>query len=109
MCSSDLQTYQHTARFLNAEREEIALVENATIAWNLAFSSLPLQKGDVVLTTKTEYGSNFINYLKAKEEKGIEIELIPTDAEGSVDLAALEAQLRPAVRLLAIKIGRAHV
>ncbi|MEL6636834.1 MAG: aminotransferase class V-fold PLP-dependent enzyme [Bacteroidota bacterium] len=96
------QTYQHTARFLNAEREEIALVENATIAWNLAFSSLPLQKGDVVLTTKTEYGSNFINYLKAKEEKGIEIELIPTDAEGSVDLAALEAQLRPAVRLLAI-------
>ncbi len=96
------QTYHNIARFINAERQEIALVENATIAWNLAFTALPLQKGDIILTTKTEYGSNFINYLKAKEDKGVEIKLIPTDAMGSIDLEALEAMITPAVRLLAI-------
>ena len=96
------QTYQNIASLINCEPEEVALVENATVAWNMAFSSIEFRKGDVILTSEVEYGSNFVNYLKAKKEKGVIVQVIPPDANGAVDVEALEAMISPAVRLISI-------
>lgn len=96
------EVYQHIARFIHCSPTEIALTENATVSFNLAFSSIPFQAGDIILTTEVEYGSNFINYLKAKKEKGVEIQLIPTDEAGGVDPAALAQLINDRVKLISI-------
>src|SRR6266536_2567047 len=46
--------YDAVARLVGARREEIALVENATRAWDMVFYSLPLEPGDRILTATAE-------------------------------------------------------
>lgn len=82
--------YAAIGRLINARPDEIAVIENATRAWDMAFYSLPLQPGDVVLTSTTEYAGNYIPYLQLKQRRGIEIRIIPNDEHGQVSLSALE-------------------
>ena len=49
--------YRNTANLLNANPGEIAYLENATHAWDMAFYGLPLKHGDRVLTHGSEYAS----------------------------------------------------
>ncbi|WP_457265909.1 aminotransferase class V-fold PLP-dependent enzyme [Pseudomonas sp. P5_C3] len=85
--------YGAIARLINAQLDEIAVIENATRAWDMAFYSLPLQPGDVVLTSTTEYAGNYIPYLQLKQQCGIEIRVIPNDEHGQVSLSALKDML----------------
>jgi selenocysteine lyase/cysteine desulfurase len=50
-------TYAEVAALVGSSPDEIALVENATFAWQQAFWSLGLQPGDRVLTANAEYAS----------------------------------------------------
>ena len=95
--------YPTLGRLLNAGGDEIAFVENATRAWDMAFYSIPFQAGDVILTAEAEYASNYIAYLQMNRLKGVEVEAIPSDGNGQLDLAALEKRLaRGGVRLVSI-------
>ncbi len=94
--------YDSIARLLNCSREEIALVENATVGWCLAFYAVDLQPGDRVLTTEAEYSSNYINYLKVARDKDVVIDVVPSDAGGQLDVAALERMIDGKVKLIAI-------
>jgi selenocysteine lyase/cysteine desulfurase len=97
-----IEVYPLVAQLLNGKKENIALLENATIAWNTAFWSIPFQKNDVILTTYQEYASNYINYLMAVERYGVKIELIPETESGEVDLGALSHHLHKKVKLVSI-------
>lgn len=95
--------YTSIGRLINALPEEIAVVENATRAWDMAFYSLPLKAGDVVLTSASEYAGNYIPYLQLKQQRGIEIRVIPNDEHGQVSLAALQVMLdAPRVALVSL-------
>lgn len=94
--------YGSVARLLNCAREEVALVENATVAWQLAFHSLGLGPGDGVLTATAEYASNYIAFLQAKRCRGIEVAAVPNDADGALDVAALERMIDARTKLIAI-------
>lgn len=82
--------YTSIATLIGASPDEIAIVDNATAAWHLAFESVPLKQGDVILTAEAEYATNFIMYLKAAREHGVEIRVIPSDEAGQLDVAALK-------------------
>jgi len=99
------QVYRSIAGLINAQPEEIAVVENATRAWDMAFYSLPLAPGDVILTSTTEYAGNYIPYLQLKKQRGIEIRIIPNDEHGQVCLNALQRLLRdPRVALVSLPV-----
>ena len=94
--------YTASARFLNAHSDEIAFVENATRAWDMAFYALPLGPGDCVLTSHAEYGSNMIAYLHRARQTGAEVAVIPADDTGTLDLDALIGMIDDRVKLISI-------
>lgn len=94
--------YQAGAELLNCRFDEIAVVENATRAWDMVFYSLPFKPGDRVLTSASEYCSNYIAYLQLKRKNGISIEIIPDDENGQVSVKALENLIDDQVKLISI-------
>lgn len=86
-------SYDAIAALLNCRREEIAVVENATVAWDMAFYGLPMGQGDVVLTAVSEYASNYIAYLQRAKRDGIDVRIIPNDKYGRTDPAALAGMI----------------
>lgn len=96
------QIYSSVAELLNCSTAEIALVENATIAWMSAFYSIGLSAGDKILTAEAEYASNYLAYLQLRDQKGVQIEIIPSNAQGEVCLKKLEAMIDEKVKLISI-------
>ncbi|HWA47424.1 MAG TPA: aminotransferase class V-fold PLP-dependent enzyme [Dongiaceae bacterium] len=94
--------YDAFAALLNCDRGEIAYVENATRAWDMAFYSLPLKAGDRILTAEAEYVSNFLGFLHQARRRGLEVDVAPCDASGQVDVGALERLITPKTRLIAL-------
>ncbi|MDE1164673.1 MAG: aminotransferase class V-fold PLP-dependent enzyme [Pseudomonas sp.] len=97
--------YRSIARLLNAHPQEIAVVENATRAWDMAFYALPLQPGEVILTSSNEYVGNYIPYLQLQRQRGIEIQVLADDNNGQVSLSALAERLaQPGVALVSLPL-----
>lgn len=94
--------YDSVARLVGAERDEIALVENATVAWDMAFYALPFGPGDRILTAQAEYAANFVAYLQVARRTGAVIDVIPSTDEGEICLSSLEAMIDPRVKLISI-------
>jgi len=65
--------YSSAAKLLNCSPGEIAYVESATRAWDMAFYSFKFNPGDKILTTIAEYGSNVVAYLQQAKRFGVEI------------------------------------
>lgn len=94
--------YRSVAGVISAHEDEIALVDNATRGWDMAFYSLAFEPGDRILTTTTEYAANFIAYLQVAERTGAVIEVVPDAPNGEIDVTALEAMIDDRVRLISI-------
>jgi len=94
--------YGSVARLLNASPDEIALVENATVAWQMAFYSLPFRKGDRILTAEAEYAANYVAFLQVAKRTGVIIDVVPSDSTGEFDIQALERMIDERVKLIAI-------
>lgn len=103
LADADLKAlYSELAGLLNTQPDEIAFVENATRAWDMAFYGLPLKEGDRILTHASEYVSNYMAFLQQAKRRGLFIDLVPSDASGQIDVAALENMVTPRTRLIAI-------
>ena len=94
--------YDALARLIGGHRDEIAVIENATRAWDMAFYSLRFGAGDRILTATAEYASNYIAYLQVAARTGAVVEVIPDDEHGQVSVEALGRMLDARVKLIAI-------
>ncbi|HET8739074.1 MAG TPA: aminotransferase class V-fold PLP-dependent enzyme [Acidimicrobiia bacterium] len=94
--------YTSVARLIGASRSEIAIVDNATAAWDLAFGSIQFDKGDTILTSEAEYATNYIMYLKTMRDRGVRVEVIPSDHTGQLDVRALERMINGSTRLISV-------
>lgn len=96
------RVYDAAARLLNCARDEIAHVENATVAWDMAFYALRFEPGDRILTSMAEYASNFIPYLQRAQQTGVAIDVVPNDGNGQIAIDALRARIDERVKLISI-------
>ena len=86
-------TYAAIARLLGARVDEIAVMENATRAWDMAFYGLALGPGDRILTARAEYASNVIAFLQVARRTGAVIEVIDNDESGQLSVSDLRRRL----------------
>ena len=88
--------YASVASLVGASADEIALVENATRAWDMVAYSLgaSFAPGDRVLTSQAEYASNVIGLLQLAARTGATVEVVPDDESGQLSVDALARDAR---------------
>jgi selenocysteine lyase/cysteine desulfurase len=94
--------YASAARLLNCQPDEIAVVENATRAWDKAFYAFDFKPGDRILTAEAEYASNYIAFLQVARRTGAVVEPVPSDASGQLDVDRLAAMIDNRAKLIAV-------
>ena len=96
------RVYDAAAALVGCGRDEIAVVENATRAWDMAFYSIPFEPGDRILTAMAEYASNYIAFLQVSRRTGAKVEVVPNDEHGRLSVEALRGMIDDRVRLIAM-------
>jgi selenocysteine lyase/cysteine desulfurase len=77
--------YGDVGRLVHARPKNVALVENATVAFAQALSSFDFAPGDVILTTRNDYISNQLMYLSLARRSGVDVVRAKDLPEGGVD------------------------
>ena len=93
------------ARLINATPSEIALLENATRAWQNVFYAFDFAPGDRILVGRSEYSSNYLACLQVARATGAEIVVVDDDEAGQIDVDALRRTIDDRVKLISL----AHV
>jgi selenocysteine lyase/cysteine desulfurase len=86
--------YRSVADLIGTQPRNIAFTENATASFIQALSSIPLERGDVILTTRNDYASNQIQFLSLQARLGVRILRAPDRIEGGVDVQAVADLIR---------------
>lgn len=95
-------TYDAVARLIGCRADEVALVESATRAWDMAFYALPFEQGDRILTAQAAYASNYIAFLQVARRTGATVEVVPNDEHGQVSVERLREMMDERVKLIAL-------
>jgi cysteine desulfurase/selenocysteine lyase len=106
------ELYEHARRTvaarMHATPAEVVFVRNATEALNLVAYSWGRQNitgGDRILLTEMEHHSNIVPWYQLAAEKGAELDWVPIDDDGRLDLDAFASLLERRPKLVAV----AHV
>ncbi len=94
--------YDSIARLINAEANEIAVLENATVAWSAAFQAISFQAGDEIICCQADYSSNYLAYLHLQKRLDVKVRIAPNDQFDQVDVAALEGLINETTKLISI-------
>ncbi len=85
------------AAFVGAPKPEtLIFTRNATESLNLiayAWARKFLKAGDIVLSTEMEHHSNIVPWQILAAERGIKLEFVPVELDGTLDLAKVKAAL----------------
>lgn len=95
---------EQIARLIGAETKEIILTSGATEGDNLALKGVfeaYASKGNHIITVATEHKA-VLDSCHHIERLGGEVTYLPVDQQGLIDLAELEAAIRPTTVLIAV-------
>ncbi len=99
-------TRKKLANFLNApSTDQIIFTSGTTAGINLVaqtFGRANFKSGDVILVSNLEHHSNIVPWQMIAEETGAEVQVIPVDDLGVLDLSAYQALLTDRVKLVAV-------
>src|SRR5262249_44906161 len=113
VCPLDSSTHHHifmdemraaarpaAARLINAQDDEIALVESTTHGLTLAAESIPLDPGDRVLLSDIEFLQVAVPWVQKKKD-GIEIDIVPS-RNGALSVDDIADGIKPHTRVVAV-------
>lgn len=98
------QAREQVARLIGAETNEIIFTSGATEGCNLAIKGVfetYAVKGNHIITCITEHKA-VLDTCRHLQKKGAEVTFLPVNGEGLIDLAELEAAIRPTTILIAL-------
>ncbi len=96
------------ARHLGVERREVIFTRNATGSLNLvahAWGRANVGRDDRIVLTEMEHHSNIVPWYLLAREVGAELDWVPVNGDGLLDMEALAAALERGPKL----VGVAHV
>ena len=97
------EAYENLGRLLGCAARNVAVVENATVAFSLALSAFDFEPGDRLVTTRSDYTSNRIMYQALARRRGVEVLFAEDLPEGGVDPASVRRlAAHPRCRLVAL-------
>src|SRR6266705_3781528 len=97
------EPFELVRRLVGAAAKNIAIVENATVAFNQAVSAFDFRPGDRIVTTRADYPSNQLMYLSLAQRAGVETVRADDLPEGGVDPESVRRLARdPRTRLVAL-------
>lgn len=92
-------TRKRISSFINAaEKEEVIFTSGVTGGINLVASSFGkkfIRSGDEIIISGLEHHSNIVPWQLMAEERGAFIKVIPVNEDGTLDLFAFQALLKP--------------
>lgn len=95
--------YGSIAGLIGAQARNVAVVGNGTAGFIQALTSFDLERGDVIVTSRSDYTSNQIQYLALARRLGVRIVHAAELPEGGIDPASVRDALRTMpVRLVAV-------
>lgn len=97
------------AKFINANTyQEIIFTRGTTESINLiahAWGEKNIQAGDEILLTEMEHHSNLVPWQILAKAKGAKLKFIPINAQGKLQMEALEKLLTPKTKILSMTIA----
>ena len=88
------QSYADVGRLVGTSPEQVAVVENATVAVAQALSAFDFEPGDVILTSRNDYVSNQLMYLSLRSRLGVVVERAHDLPEGGIDPASVASSIK---------------
>jgi selenocysteine lyase/cysteine desulfurase len=79
------EVYEDLARLFGCAARNVAIVENATVAFSQALSAFDFAPGEALVTTRSDYTSNQLMYLALAQRRGVEVLRADELPEGGVD------------------------
>ncbi len=96
------RAHRSLEKLVNARKGEVIFLKNCTEGINLVANSLPLKKGDSVVTTTLEHNSNLVPWLKLQRDRGVEHRMVEVDSTGVLDMDALADSIDKTTRLVSL-------
>src|SRR5256884_1611743 len=97
------ETYELLGRLVTAPARNVAIVENATVAFSQAVSAFDFRPGDRIVTTRADYPSNQLTYLSLARRAAVEPVRADDFPDGGVDPASVRRLAgHPRTRLVAL-------
>ncbi len=80
------------AKLINADEDDIALVESTTHGLNLVANAIPLERGDRVMICDLEFLEVAVPWVQKRDEIGIAIDTVP-NRDGQILIEDIEAAI----------------
>jgi len=89
------------AKFIGEKEEEIIFTQSATYAINTVAQGISFQPGDRVVTTNLEHHSNFLPWLRLREQ-GVKVTVVKSGVTGHLELDDFQGAIDERTKLVAV-------
>jgi selenocysteine lyase/cysteine desulfurase len=93
---------EQAALLLNAQEDQIALVESTTHGLNIAANAIPLRRGDRILIADTEFLQVSIPWKMKEASVGVELVPVPTGPDGVLTVDHFEKAMDGRTRVVCV-------